>query len=258
MATGATRKQKPRRNVAKGLRRLGQFALASVFGLGGCALVFWAGWQLMSLPVERVIVTGEMREVSREQLAARVNDSLEGGFLMVDLRRIRDSLESLPWVYRVVIKRRWPNSLEIQVSEQLPIARWGNAGYLNHAGDLFVPEQAADSGTADLPRLSGPQDSQQEVMARYKIVQDGLRELGLRVMALTMDARGSLQAQLAGGEQLVLGRDNTAQRVERFGLLYQKELAPGQRQLARVDLRYSNGAAVAWAVASDNDKKQDS
>jgi hypothetical protein len=50
----------------------------------------------------------------------------------LDLRDLRRELEALPWVYRAELRRRFPDTLEIRVVEQVPIARWGDGAFLNH------------------------------------------------------------------------------------------------------------------------------
>lgn len=251
MAQGATRKTTKRRSY-RGVKRVGRMLLGTGVALVMLALVGAAAWRLLELPVERVAVTGELRHVSREHLVSRVNDSLQGGFLWVDLQAIRQSLEQLPWIYRVVVKRHWPNSLEIQVFEQLPIARWGDDAYLNHEGQMFRPAQL--SSQQELPLLAGPQGSEQQLMQYYKLVQAPLQTAGLRVNALAVDARGGLRALLDGGGELVFGRGEVAEKLQRFLHIYQSRLAHLDGRMRSVDLRYSHGAAVVWASKNKNQK----
>ncbi len=247
MAQGATRKSSGRgkRSPAHGIARLLRTLLAvSLMLITGVAVVA-GGWQALQIPVRRVMVSGDLREVSRERLTESVNRSLQGGFLWVDLQQIRAAVESLPWVYRANIKRHWPSSLEIQVVEQLPIARWGDEGYLNHAGELFAPDvMAVDDG---LPRLAGPRGSEAQLMQHYKQIQDGLQSLGLQVAQLSMDSRGSLRARLVSGSELVFGHGDISGKLQRFARVFQAQLASRVAQLRSVDLRYSHGVAVAWS-----------
>jgi cell division protein FtsQ len=252
MAQGATRKNRrqgkkvttPLRNWGRILRLLTGGSLAVLV----VAMLVAGGSRALQIPVERVIVSGDLQQVARERLTERVNSSLHGGFLSVDLQKIRTSVESLPWVYRVIIKRRWPNSLEVQVVEQLPIARWGDDAYLNHAGELFRPDTRL--GNVELARLAGPVGSEADLMRHYKLIQDGLQPLGLQVEQLTKDSRGSLRAQLTGGSELIFGRGDVTAKMQRFSRVYVAQLAQHKGRLRTIDLRYSHGVAVAWAESA--------
>lgn len=243
MAEGATRKARntPSHSLAV---VVGQRLLVAGSLLAVVALVGLVGWKLSKLPIERVVVSGELGRVSRDRLEAMVNDALHGGFLGADLDVIRRPLEELPWVYRVVIKRHWPSTLEIVVTEQLPIARWGQRGFLNHEGDVFLPETDVDVG--ELPSLVGPEGSQRRLMNYYKQIQQGMKLADLQLVSLSMNARGSVSARLADGLALEFGRGDLKGKLERFLGVYHADLAASTRRPRRVDLRYENGLAVAW------------
>ena len=245
MAKGATRSAKQSKAVAGAglagylrvlLGAVGLLAVAGMFSLGV--------WQLVQMPIERVVVTGDLKRVSRDQLQAMVTESLHGGFLGADLHYIKRPLEQLPWVFRVVIKRRWPNSLEIQVIEQLPIARWGTDGYLNQEGEVFHPPVM--ESIPGLPLLAGPAASQLLLMQQYIHMQKQLQQLKLQVAELTMNERGGLRARLTNGSELVFGRGDLEGKLQRFLGVYHADLAGRAAQVRSVDLRYSHGVAVAW------------
>jgi cell division protein FtsQ len=257
MAQGATRKRhqrsKPARARFRGAGHFLQRLAGTSLVLGLIAMLAAGVWQALQAPVERVMVSGDLRQVSRLRLTESVNASLHGGFLRVDLQKIRASVERLPWVYRVVVKRRWPSSLEVQVVEQMPIARWGDQAYLNHAGELFTP--AVMIASDELAQLAGPSGSEAELMQHYKLIQDQMQPLGLQLEGLTMDNRGGLRARLSGGGELVFGRGDVNAKMRRFSRVYRAQLAQRMGQLRSVDLRYSHGVAVAWtdpAVAGNH------
>jgi cell division protein FtsQ len=242
MGQGARRKQK--QVLIPGWQRVLRQVMGVLGALALLALLGGAGWQLSRIPVERVAVSGDLQHVSREQLEGMVNGSLQGGFLGADLNAMREPLEALPWVHRVVIKRRWPNSLEIKVTEQYPIARWGAAGFVNHEGEVFVP--AAVAAMPELPLLEGPAGSQRQLMLHYKGIQERLQGEQLQVLRLTMNERGGLQARLSDGCELEFGQGDVEGKLSRFLAVYRRELEREGEHMRRVDLRYSHGVAVAW------------
>lgn len=217
--------------------------------VGGAAAVVlaamvWAGNALYRIPVQHIVVQGELEHTSPEALQALVWPALQGGFLGADLDAIRDRLTELPWVYRANVRRSWPHSLHITVTEQRPIARWGEAGFLNHEGELF--DSAAAERHADLPLLRGPEGSSRQLMSDYLQASDLLAPLGLSVAALQQDARGEVTLTVEAGFPIWLGQGDVVEKVHRFAAVYERELKHRSADLERVDLRYQNGLAVAF------------
>ncbi len=199
---------------------------------------------LQRIPVQRISVTGKLEQTRTEAVQEMVQPALAGGFMKADLEQVRQQLEALPWIYRATVRRVWPNALEIHVVEQLPIARWGEGGFLNHQGEVFHSERGEQ--WQDLPRLSGPAGTEEALMASYQQLKDMLRPLELEVQALSRDARGQLRAELAGGLVLLIGNEDFKQRVRRFVALYPRELAARATDIERIDLRYQRGLAVSY------------
>ncbi|GAB5453332.1 MAG: cell division protein FtsQ/DivIB [Halioglobus sp.] len=204
---------------------------------------------LDQLPVQRITVTGQLEHTQAEAVQEMVQASLAGGFLSADLQRMREQLQGLPWIFEATVRRRWPNALEIHVVEQLPIARWGEDSYLNHEGGIFRSENV-QQGDA-LPLLRGPDGSAAALMARYQRLVEILAPLNLTVEQLSEDARGQLEAVLGGGMRLVIGGSDFRERMQRFVSIYREQLAAQAGNLARVDLRYSSGLAVAYRESYD-------
>jgi len=202
----------------------------------------WEG--LAAMPVGRIAVAGKLENVQRDEVRQVVAGVLEGGFVGADLDALRGHLEGLPWVYEAAVRRRWPDTLEITVQEQLPIARWGEQGFLNHEAAVF--RTRAGSRWQGLPTLDGPPGSEQRLMDYYQRLRDMLAPLDLAVTALRQDERGQLDAGLADGVRLRLGSEDFLLRVQRFIDLYRNDLSARGLAVASVDMRYASGAAVTF------------
>jgi cell division protein FtsQ len=243
---GASRKQAPVQPSKVGFAWLNRILI-----LAGGGVVLVAGLQalvaLQSIPVEQITVTGKLEYTRAEEVQELVQPVLVGGFLSADLVLIRQQLESMPWIYRATVRRRWPSSLEINVVEQLPIARWGDSGFLNHQAQFFQTRNEGNWGA--LPLLVGPDGTARQLMASYQRLEELLAPLRLEVIELSLDDRGQLQAILQGGTKLYLGGDYFVERVQRLLALYRNELSSRAAQVARVDLRYESGLAVAFREA---------
>tara|TARA_B110000503_G_scaffold13903_1_gene18945 strand:+ start:63721 stop:64572 length:852 start_codon:yes stop_codon:yes gene_type:complete len=214
----------------------------------GAAMVLTAAIKafvtVQSLPVQRVSVTGELEHTQAQAVQDMVQPGLVGGFLSADLQQIQRQLEGLPWIYEASVRRKWPNALEIHVVEELPIARWGQDGFLNHEGGLFHSDK--DGDWESLPKLHGPKGSAKALVEKYQRLAEILAPLNLAVEQLAMDEREQLEAVLEGGMQVSLGSSDFLERMHRFNEIYRTELSARQGEVARVDLRYESGIAVAF------------
>src|SRR5690625_150160 len=132
---GASRSQ-PRRRLP--LRVIGQGLLA-LFLIG---VVIWGGERLsdpQTLPLRKVNIEGQFTHITKQKLSEAVAPYVTGGFFTIDLEAIQTAAEELPWVARTEVRRVWPDSLQIRVEEQAPLARWGKSSLVSMRGEVFSP-----------------------------------------------------------------------------------------------------------------------
>ena len=200
---------------------------------------------LLDQPVRRLVVEGTFQRVTPLQIEATVEGDIDGGFLSLDLDSVSERVQSLDWVDRVKIGRAWPDTLVVDVTEHQAAARWGDKGLLNVRGELFTDN--AQFALPELPSLAGPPGSEREVARRYLALRGPLAEAGLKLESLTMDERGAWQIELAGGQEIRLGRRDVDERIYRFFDVVAPALAGDLKRAKYIDLRYTNGFAVGWA-----------
>ena len=199
---------------------------------------------LEAMPVKRIVVAGKLENLQSTALHEALASELDAGLIFIDLPALRDHLEALPWVYSAQLRRRFPDTLEVRVVEQVPIARWGDEAFLNHEARII---QVADSGRwADLPVLRGPTDSEARLINHYRRLRRALAPLDLAPVSLVEDEFGQLRAVLNNDMTLEFGDRSFQDRLQRFERLWHAELAAALLPIARVDLRYAEGAAVAF------------
>lgn len=221
--------------------------LSTAAALAFVALILGRGvLALYEQPVAHIVVSGKLENRHREAVRNTVAASIDEGLLALDLQTLRDELESLPWIYRATLRRQFPDTLEIRVIEQLPIARWGDSGFLNH--EARIVEVADAQRWESLPLIRGPEGSEARLMTHYQRLLELLRPLELTPTSLTEDSFRQLSVVLDSGLQLELGdRDRFSERVDRFLTLWRRELQLEAGRVERVDMRYAVGAAVAFS-----------
>lgn len=195
-------------------------------------------------PVTRLNVSAEFDHVSAEQVRAAAQPLLGKGFFALDLGDVRAAVAKLPWVERVEVRKRWPDTVDLIVYEQQPFARWGDDRLINRRGQLF--RVAGAEGLQGLPRLSGPDDRLGDVLRFHAECQREFTGSGLAVDAVALSPRGGWRLELAAGTVVELGRDHAQQRLQRFLDVWPRLAGTHASAPASIDLRYENGFAMRW------------
>ncbi len=216
----------------------GPLLLAFVFALIG-GFQHW-----LNQPLADVEIVGTLRQTATADVVRQVRVLAVENYADLDLAVIKTALEAHPWVHDVEVRRTWPVSLQVTVREERPIARWGQGGLLNEAGNVFWPHQI--EGSESLPLLVGPQTRALEMMTQYLTISQLLRPYGLRLSKLELEPRGAWALQLDNGIRVLIGRGRIVEKVERFTGVYSNKLTPYIERIKQIDVRYTNGLTVTW------------
>jgi cell division protein FtsQ len=219
--------------------------------LSALATVRW----MVRLPVfdiKGIVVTGEVSHNNALTLRANVAPRLAGTFYSMDLATVRAAFEAVPWVRRAVVRREFPNRLQVVLQEHQAVAYWGGDSeprLINSYGEVFeanVGEVEQDT----LPRLSGPEGHGAEVLAMHRTLVPLFAPMALSVDQLELSVGGSWRAILETGAEIELGRGGVADitaRVQRFlGTVTQvtSRYARHASSVESADLRHENGYAL--------------
>ncbi len=211
------------------------------------ALSYQIGLRLIDQPIRAITIDGPFQRVSALQIEEAIEVELDQGFLSASLGDIRSRVTELAWIDQARVARRWPATLEIQVTEQVPAACWGERGLLNTRGELFVTD--ARHVPAELPRLSGPDGRSYDVAQTYLALRDQLIPMGLDLRRVNLDARGAWDITLQNGVEIRLGRRDVDERIDLFLAVVADLVSSRESEIEFVDMRYSNGFTIGWADA---------
>ncbi len=205
------------------------------------------------LPIRTVRLSNAPVGVMPAEVLATVQRGVQGNFLTVNLDNLRQSLQTLPWVRNVSVRREFPDRLVVEIEEHKALAHWNDEALVNQQGEVFFAET-----TQKLPRFIGVEGGSAEVSEAYAAFDNQLAVLHLQVTQLVLSARHAWQLHLSNGTVVELGREQLQERLARF-VAYQMTEDAGQKEQEKksqdvvVDMRYRNGFAVRRMTA---DRKQ--
>jgi cell division protein FtsQ len=227
-------------------RQLNAVALAVALialAMFGWAAIAWAVRQ-PAFALRQVVVAGTLSRVNPAHLEAVVREELRGTFFTLQLAEARVSLQRVPWVRAISLRRQWPNRLEVFVTEHTPLARWNDNALINKEGEVFIADY-----DGELPQFSGPEGTAAEISARFVEFGAVLERAGLAIGEIRLSARGGWELKTAAIPALTiaLGRSGPSERLNRFVGYYARTVGALARAGTRVeyaDLRYRNGFAA--------------
>jgi len=149
------------------------------------------------------------------------------------------------------VRREFPNKLRVTLTEQVPVANWGDeAGskLINSFGDVFEANVAEVDDR--LPRLDGPIEQAGQVLGMYRVIAPIFQPYDFSVDELTLSSRGSWKVVLNSGAEIELGRgqpEEVAARAQRFLKTVTQVAGQYHRTAADVegaDLRHNDAYAL--------------
>jgi cell division protein FtsQ len=243
----AAKRQGKRLPLGERLRWLTR-SLSLLALVGVVAGLLWGGDRLfkkLDVPIGVIGVKGQFTHVDQGDVQSMVEPLISGGILSLNLAKIRHQLELHPWIEQVAVSREWPGGLVITVIEEVPIARWGDSGFLNSRGEMR--EIGDNSDLVHLPLLQGELHAERSLMKAYREVAQLLQPASLKIVALRRDVRGAWWLSLENGLELVVGRGQVMEKMRRFLVVWELALKTQVERITQVDIRYDNGVAVRWA-----------
>lgn len=208
---------------------------------------YWGWRQLMkpdTLAFQHIDIVAKDEGLKSSTLQKIAWKNLQGGFFSLKVNTLKQGLLADPWIADVSLRRHWPDTLTITVTEQKPVARWGDNGVINDQEQVFFPSPETIPRT--LPILRGPIAAYKRIVINYRKIREASSLLGIKIQSLDVSSRLSYRAVLSNGLVIIIGRKNIAQRFNRFIQLYPRLIGQKNGQVLRVDLRYPNGLAIKW------------
>jgi cell division protein FtsQ len=198
-------------------------------------------------PIKTVRVVG-LNHLDKEDVKHALDPLVRRGFFSINVEYIRDQLQQMPWVSEIVVRRAWPDHVEIMITEKKVAARWNKGSLLSTDGNLFIPRESSyPSGLAD---FIGP-DGQQITMLKYFVnINRILQPLHAKISYLELTPYLTWKLKLDNGMTLKIGHNDILTRLTHFVKVYPKIIGERAEDVEYIDLRYPNGMAVRWKDAS--------
>ena len=210
-------------------------ATVAVAALAGTA--WYAFDAISSQPIARVSFAGDLHRIAPSDLeaCAQAVQGVDANAAALDA--IREAARKIPWVRAAMVRRRFPDAVEVTLETHEPLARWNDAALASTRGEIFTAPY-----DAPLPRFHGSDDSAPRMATEYPAIVRAVAPLSSTVTDVSLSPRGAWQVVLDSGLTLDLGRDDIEARLARFAAAWPQLAARGVAS-KHADLRYAKGFA---------------
>jgi cell division protein FtsQ len=199
-----------------------------------------------------LVIKGDVAHNDISSIRNKLNSTLNGNFYNIELLKTKQAFESIAWINQAVVKRVYPDHIEVELSEFKPIAIWGSRDDLKLIDEQGVVFEAdADETEYDqIPQFIGPDGQGKVILEMYKHLGAAFMPLQYKLKILEVTARGSWMATLEGGARIELGRGSVASVVERankFANSAEQMLIKLNKKIIDIeyiDLRHTDGYAM--------------
>lgn len=195
------------------------------------------------LPIRTIQLSGTFENLDQEEVELTLQRYLGQGFFGFDIHHLQQTLHENSWTEQVSVRRVWPDKLRIMIKEKQAVAQWDAQHLLSDKAVVYRANVAAFS---HLPVVHAANHPPTWVLNQFYRLQARFNSVDERLIALQVDSRGALDVELINGLKIKLGRKDIDHKVDRLVGIYVQQILPRREQIQRLDLRYSNGFAVAW------------
>lgn len=208
--------------------------LSSYFACIAC--VHW-----LSSPIRYVTVKGSFLYLNRSELNQEIITHVHGSLFSLDVGKLKDTLDQLPLVKSVSIRRAWPDTVVVTVTEEQLVARWGVGSALTSDGNIIKLTDTIND--TSLPLFLAQDDRSKMMLSDFYFYNHQLADIGLSIQKMTDSLEGELSLVLNNDLEVQLGANKKNSRLERFVDIY-PQLLEKRKVLHYIDLRYETGVAV--------------
>ena len=195
------------------------------------------------MPIRSIQLSGTFENLDQREVEAALQEYLGRGFFSLDIHELQQSLHAKSWTESVSVRRIWPDRISVTIVEKEPVARWDGRHLLSDKARVY----RADTGEfSHLPVVYAASHNPAWVLNQFYRLEARFGGVDEQLISLRVDSRGALDVELINGLVSKLGRNDIERKIDRLMSIYNEQILPRREQIQRLDLRYSNGFAVAW------------
>ncbi len=210
--------------------------------------VFFVIHNLFSLfPINKVKIKNNFVNTVPQDLQADVQNVLKiqknRGFFALNINKIKDFVkENNPWIEQIIIKKVWPNTIEIYLTEKNRLGLFNNEIITDKCELIKTSSQTIEEDNDSIVFI-GPENKAKEICELYYKLNLTAAQNNLELKKVIVDKNNSWKILLNNNITCFFGSKDVENRAISF-FRYYNSIIKRYPKISYIDMRYSHGMAL--------------
>tara|TARA_Y100000590_G_scaffold245008_1_gene275381 strand:- start:1226 stop:1891 length:666 start_codon:yes stop_codon:yes gene_type:complete len=207
--------------------------------VGFVYLIFNYSQLIKSYPIKTISFKGEFIYADEKGIRKQLQYFIGKDLIKIDILKIKESIKKNDWVNNVLVERRFPDTLFIEIFEFQPAILWNNEYYIDDKGIKFKVEKNI---ALNLPEIKSDTLNYLVMYDLYMILSNMLKRVDLSILSISH--KNDMLDIHTNKYNFLVRYSEYSQKIDEFIHVFEQFQNKNKKNIKTIDLRYPTGFAV--------------
>ena len=207
--------------------------------VGFVYLIFNYSQLIKSYPIKTISFKGEFIYADEKGIRKQLQYFIGKDLIKIDILKIKESIKKNDWVKNVLVERRFPDTLFIEIFEFQPAILWNNEYYIDDKGIKFKVEKNI---ALNLPEIKSDTLNYLVMYDLYMILSNMLKRVDLSILSISH--KNDMLDIHTNKYNFLVRYSEYSQKIDEFIHVFEQFQNKNKKNIKTIDLRYPTGFAV--------------
>ncbi len=192
-----------------------------------------------SYPIKTISFKGDFIYANENKIRKQLRSLIGQDLIKIDILKIKDNVKENDWVSNVIVERRLPDTLFIEIFEYRPIIIWNKKYYIDDKGKKFSVKQNI---VLDLPKIRSNILNYKTMYNLYINLSEMLNEIDLKIISISHE--NDMLDIDTDRYNFLVRYSLYSQKIDEFIHVFEQFQNKNKKNIQTIDLRYPTGFAV--------------
>tara|TARA_B100000287_G_scaffold23806_1_gene23274 strand:+ start:749 stop:1414 length:666 start_codon:yes stop_codon:yes gene_type:complete len=192
-----------------------------------------------SYPIKTISFKGDFIYANENKIRKQLRSLIGQDLIKIDILKIKDNVKENDWVSNVIVERRLPDTLFIEIFEYRPIIIWSKNYYIDDKGKKFSVKQNI---VLDLPKIRSNILNYKTMYNLYINLSEMLNEIDLKIISISHE--NDMLDIHTDRYNFLVRYSLYSQKIDEFIHVFEQFQNKNKKNIQTIDLRYPTGFAV--------------